>query len=256
MKKSAYMLSLLFIAFPQLLSAQVFRDRLEKRNTHHEIRIAKKHLERDPLEIGEFKNSIKDFKIAYLSGDEDGLNMAKSNLVVQMDREIDQSRSKAHDGSQELRRSNRELQGAHQDLDQSHADLAFGLGKRWDARRDLRDDRRDRRDELRDVEDDRQDLAVLEKRLLMQEKIRDRFVNQTMITATRDINNVPEVVMLGNFLQTMEEDLLWTEEELKEDKKELREDRQELREDRRERREIRKEKKIVRQYHRLNRDQL
>lgn len=252
MKRSVYIFFAALIAIPQLLSAQVFRDRLEKQGTKQEIRVAKRHLDRDVEEIEAFRELKKDFQIAYLSVNEEEIGAIKSSIIVYMDREIDQGYSKSNAGAREIRQSEREVAGSFRDIDQSSAEMSLGLGKRWDARRDFRDDRRDHKDELRDLEDDRNDLTVLEDRLIRQENIRERFAGWYVITETNDLSKIPEMNMLQSFLETMEEDLIWTEEELKEDKKELREDRRELREDRREARENRKERRIERQYKRYH----
>ncbi len=226
------------------LNAQVGRDRLEKAENRIEIGTSKNQIRRDTRELEDFRNRIRDYKLAYLTGNMNELTQIRTSIVADMNRETEQSRSKANSGAREEKRSSKELKNSDKDLNKSTQDLTFRPGKDTNSIRALRDDRRKQKDDIKDLIDDRRDLESYVKRAKEQEKLCEKFMQWALLEDDpADIDNIPQVKILNRFAELMENDIEDTQNELAEDRKELMEDRRELREDRRERREDRRDKR-------------
>jgi septal ring factor EnvC (AmiA/AmiB activator) len=221
--------------FPLLnAGAQVAKDRVEKVTDRVEILSSRQQLNRDQAELAKFRTMVDELKLAYLSGNDEQLINMHSLLISEMDREIAQSERKTQSAGREVRRSVNEVGNSRKEEQAARINQA---DKRNHPLHRNGKDVRDTRDDLRDARDDRRDHAERANRMRQQNTIRRRFANAIIYNMESDSpDEIPQIVLLNKFIETLESDILATKKELGEDRGELREDRREIREDRRERR--------------------
>lgn len=227
----------LLLAIAAGTKGQVRRDRAEKASDKNEILTGKEQLERDRVELREFRLLVDAYHQALSARQLKKIRESEKALVKAMKRELLQNRRKTGQDSREAKRGGAERASSARDIRQSRRDLAAPGHDPGDVR-DLRDDRRDRRDDRRDQRDDVQDLKSRSYRLKQQQDLHDQFVKAT-VGAKGEEQQQDIRKILASFTGTMEADIAATKAEIGEDRRELREDRRETREDRRERRERR-----------------
>ena len=236
MRKKVYIIGLAFSLLSLVnVDGQVHIARKEKARDRIEIRVSKVELRRDKNEMEAFKAKTAEFKNTFAAGDEQRLNVLHAELVGAMQREIEQSKKKSFSDKKEVSRSNREIANSRRD-EESNKNRRFISSR--DQIREMRDDQRDTRDDVRDARNDNRDLDLQLQRTRKQYIILEQFLGWHFQGKTGgDPEIVPEILLLKQFISTLQEDIIATRIEVGEDRRELWEDRREIRENKQDRRE-------------------
>ncbi len=221
-------------SFNSLVQAQTIRNAAEAVDNQQEIHVGFAQLDRDLYELAAFKSKLSALEDALQNRDKDTARALISDLVSDMQREINQSERKIAQDSKEVRESTSERNASNREVRNSRRNAADnGTVTNQEVRR-LKDDRSDRRDDQRDLNDDKSDLENQIARTNQQKfifgslkKVRFSFRESVSEQITANVKLIHE------FVQTMEADIAATRLELAEDHREVREDRRERREDRR-----------------------
>ena len=233
-----FLLTMLLISYGA--TAQRSRNALEARQNQQAKAINEALLERDLKELAVYKVKLAEFETAYANRNVAKAAALKTELINDMQREIEQSEKKIAQDKQELVQSKSEVAASRRETMRSRIDLKTVDNDVKDVR-DLGDDHRDRRDDQRDAMDDRSDLEQQIVRTKRQKQIYSTLEAFTFsFEPTLQEKAIANKALLQEFAVTMERDIAATKVEIAEDKREAAEDRRERREDRRERGEKRR----------------
>lgn len=238
--KNKVFLFLALLLVSQGLMAQVRRNAVEASQNKQAMAANQAQLDRDLKELGAFKSKLVLFETALVNKDRLRVASLKTDLLTDMQREIQQSETKIAQDKREVSQSKSEAASSARETNRSRLDRATREGDIGDGR-DVRDDRRDKRGDQRDTRDDKNDLAQQVARTKRQKEI---YATLKAFTFSFEPSLQGKVVankaLLQDFVATMETDIAATKAEIAEDKRESREDGKERREDRRERKERRR----------------
>ncbi|MEO1255362.1 MAG: hypothetical protein AAFY41_10825, partial [Bacteroidota bacterium] len=136
--------SLFLIVFfvANAVNAQVRRNTVEASQNQQALAANEAQLERDQKELVAFKAKLHQLKTAFEKKDPIAAAKVKEELLVAMQREIQQSENKIAQDKQEVKQSQSEIASSNRDLRRSRVDGATDPNSR-DDRRDRRDDQRD-----------------------------------------------------------------------------------------------------------------
>lgn len=217
--------------------AQVTRNVKEANQNQKAMAANEAQLERDTRELQTFKNKLTHFEKAFSNKNASKMASLKSDLLTDMQREIEQSEKKIAQDKREVAQSKSEAAGSSREVRRSRRDQATPDGDIGDGR-DKRDDKRDRRDDVRDTQDDKNDLNKQIARTARQKEIYNTMLDFTFsFEPSLREKAMANKALLSEFVSTMESDIAAIKAEILEDKREAREDSRERREDRREKRE-------------------
>jgi len=217
------------------LNAQNGRERIQN---NVQVSQSKQALERDMKELGAFKQKIALFETAVNETNIEALADLQEEFIADMEREVDQLRSKKSAARREISQSSREVASERRELQDNREDSENGWGDYQDDQDDMARDRANKMDDQKDRMDDIKDALTLDKILENSEKVLAGF-------SSLDVNMIqdnPELMsklssLPGQFQKLLEADIQNTKKELEEDMKEKSEDRRETRDDIRERNE-------------------
>lgn len=213
--------------------AQQRRNRIEKATDHTQISTGQDQLQRDLQELSDFKSVLSQLDKAWKRANSTKVNRLKNDLLIAIDREINQSYQKLHQDTREVSQSKSELISENRDIRKDKRDIRQP-GRKPGEKRELAGERRDKRDDRKDLMDDRKDYKN-------QQEIRDRqkeiYASLKTYNFVLDAPSISKAqknkALLEEFVKTLEADIWFTRTELEEDKSEVREDRRESRSDRR-----------------------
>lgn len=214
-------LTALFLLQSVTTSAQKDRkaNTLERASDRKEVSTDKKQLQRDRNELAAFNALTAAFREAFQNRDGNKIARLKGEILLAMDREVQQANVKIAQADQEKNKSRVEAANSSKEAHQDRT--VRDLANRVDDKKDLKDDKYDMHDRVR-----RRDN---------QAKLYEAMKIATFAFDGRALKKAEaNREILTAFIKTMENDIEATEKELHEDKSELKEDRQETREDRRE----------------------
>jgi len=194
-------------------------------------------LERDIQELEAFKTRLTQFEVAFKAQKAPLVASLRTELLTDMQREIEQSERKIAQDQREVGQSRNEAAGSQREVNRSKVDRKTPDRDMGDGR-DVRDDRRDKRDDQRDSADDRKDLEQQIARTNRQKEIGAALQAFTFsLEPSMREKAMATIALLREFETTMEQDIAATKAEIQEDKRESMEDSRERKEDRREVRE-------------------
>ncbi|MEL6133883.1 MAG: hypothetical protein AAFR59_11020 [Bacteroidota bacterium] len=223
-----------------LADAQVRRNSMEARQNQQAMSANKAQLDRDEKELKEFTAKLTQFEMAFRTKNVAQVADLKKRLLLDMQREIQQSENKIAQDRREVSQSQSEKAASSRELNRSRYDRATPDRDKGDAR-DVRDDRRDKKGDRRDVADDRNDLSRQIARTNRQKEIYTKLQAFTFsFEPSVQEKAIAYKALLQEFSATMEKDIVATKAEIQEDKVEALEDSRERREDKREVRERRR----------------
>lgn len=235
--KSVLISSFLVLLTAQLSWGQVRRNTAEASQNQKAMAANQAQLERDQNELMVFKAKLAQFETAIANNAIPKVAALRTDLLSDMQREIEQSENKIAQDKRELGQSKSEVAASSRETGRSRVDRRTPDGDIGDGR-DLRDDRRDKKDDQRDAMDDRNDLERQIGRTRRQKEIYAGLKAFTFSPEPSAREKVmAHIALLREFSATMEKDIAATQAEIKEDKRESVEDSRERREDRRERKE-------------------
>jgi len=236
MKNKIFLLLALFLT-SNLVMAQARRNATEAGQNQKAMAANQAQLERDLGELQVFESKLTQFETAFANRDGSKIAAIKTDLLSDMQREIEQSEKKIAQDKQEVAQSKSEAASSNREVKRSRRDQATPDGDIGDGR-DKRDDKRDRRDDVRDAQDDKNDLEQQIARTTRQKEIYKTLMAFTFsFEPSLQEKVVANKALFGEFVSTMKMDIEATKAEIAEDKREAREDGRERREDGRERRE-------------------
>lgn len=209
----------LFLLQSVTISAQKDRktNKLERASDRKEVSTDKKQLQRDRNELAAFNALTTAFKEAFQARNANKIAKLKGEILLAMDREVQQANAKIDLADQEKNKSRVE---AANSAKEAHQDRT--------AR-----DKANRVDDKKDLKDDKHDVSDRVHRRNNQAKLYEAMKIATFAFDGRELKKAEaNREILTAFIKSMENDLEATEKELQEDKGELKEDRQETREDR------------------------
>jgi hypothetical protein len=206
------------LIMPVMLMAQAAQNAKESIINEKQIAISKMQLERDQLEVREFKTLLETMDAIELPQGMFDYKVVNAKLLFAMRREQEQANQKASQSHREVRQSRREARKERQEA--LATENVRDRIQATDDQRDLRDDRRDRKSTVR--------------RAKKMGAIIDQATNLLLALGREDAEAISKNrELMGEFLQLLYEDLEATKRELGEDRRERREDRRERRTDRR-----------------------
>jgi hypothetical protein len=209
-----------------LFSYQSFGQNVRERAQNiKQITEGKKNLNRDIQELKEIKATVALFNRAFDSKNLTEVKATKLKLVENFRREIRQSEEKAVKARREVHQSSREVRTDRRELRRGRNGAPTGSMAR---------DRVNKRDDKRDRRDDKRDLEQQIKRAEQQKSILNGLINfEFGFKGNLLEKSIAQKTFIGNFIKTMEADIVATKREIGEDVREAGEDRRETKDDRR-----------------------
>jgi hypothetical protein len=238
--KNLFYSAILTAAFLVQANAQPVRNAAERAQGRAQINAGNAIIERDAMELEQYKTKLTDFSSAWENVNIQQIEAIKSDLIVQMRREVEQGEAKKRQDQREITGSRSEVRSDRREVRYDRRDMLTPDGDSGE-RKDLNADRLDRAGDKRDLRDDQKDFANQAALLARQKKILSEIENHTF-TLTKEVSgaDAEKRALLSEFQRSMEADLAFTRRELGEDRTEQMEDRRETRDDRRERTERRR----------------
>ncbi len=204
-----------------------------------QITEGKKNLERDINELKSFKTKLLAFDRSLESKNEFQINDLKRSLLIDMKKEVEQSKVNAVKARREIAQSSSEVRSDRRENNRNRNDSKRGRFDKQDDKKDARRDRANTRDDKRDRRDDIRDFQNQIDRSERLTKILAIITNYNFSFNSNQLNkNETNRNLLNEFISIMKEDIEATKIELNEDIRESREDRRERNDDRNERNEI------------------
>lgn len=228
-----------------LLSNQSFAQNTRERSQNRkQITEGKKNLERDIKELSALKIKIATFNKVFDNRNLPEVKASKISILTDFRREVAQSEQKAIQARKEVRQSTREVRSEKKEIHQNRHDNQRGRYDGNDDRKDMARDRANKRDDKRDRRDDVRDFEAQIARAATQKQILNELTNFTFgFKGDLLEKSIKKRMLVTQFIQTMEQDIVATKREISEDKRESKEDLFERRDDRNERNEVDKKRR-------------